>query len=222
LDTYAKDTYGRGAGSVLTCAADTTPSTPGFCCPREVTSAYYHDTANLPARTRWMSGLPSCMPLRRLSIPGTHDSGTFRGTRGLAAAINDGVQCQTLTIDQQLYAGVRFLDIRIGSASESPNTLTLFHGAFNVQVGLEEALASIRTFLASNPLEVVLMRAKKESYSGSAFGTDLRRYLAPHSDLVYDVSASNATLSTLTLGDARGRLIILQVGGCCRCTLQWE
>ena len=57
------------------------------------------------AVNNWMGGLPDGTALGTMSIPGTHDSGAMHG--GLA------VQTQSLTIAEQLQAGLRYFDIRL-------------------------------------------------------------------------------------------------------------
>ncbi|TQF01304.1 hypothetical protein E6W39_02445 [Kitasatospora acidiphila] len=60
--------------------------------------------ASLPGGADWLAALPDSAPLARLTIPGTHDT----------CALYDGplVQCQNLSVPDQLTAGIRFLDMR--------------------------------------------------------------------------------------------------------------
>src|SRR5689334_21985710 len=53
----------------------------------------------------WMSKLPDNLKVADLSIPGTHDSGTFK------ISIASGARTQNWTIRGQLDAGMRFLDL---------------------------------------------------------------------------------------------------------------
>src|SRR5690349_13075092 len=56
--------------------------------------------------TGWMQSLPDNYLLSQLSVPGSHDAGArFEPVSGTA-------KCQSLTIAEQLNAGIRFLDIR--------------------------------------------------------------------------------------------------------------
>ncbi|MCB2615736.1 phosphatidylinositol-specific phospholipase C, partial [Listeria monocytogenes] len=60
---------------------------------------------------QWMSALPDTTNLAALSIPGTHDTMSYHGditwtlTKPLA-------QPQTMSLYQQLEAGIRYIDIR--------------------------------------------------------------------------------------------------------------
>lgn len=56
-------------------------------------------------------------PINRLTIPGTHDSGTL--------SLSGDSQCQDTTLKAQLMMGVRYLDIRLDSSTEE---LRVVHG----------------------------------------------------------------------------------------------
>ncbi len=66
----------------------------------------------------WMGGLPDSIELRRLTIPGTHDSGARFG--------GPWTECQNTTIAQQLQSGIRFLDVRCRITNGS---FAIHHGA---------------------------------------------------------------------------------------------
>ena len=54
-----------------------------------------------------MSKLPGAVTLSRLSLPGTHDTGAYN-SGGMA------VVTQTMNVSQQLKAGIRAWDMRLG------------------------------------------------------------------------------------------------------------
>ena len=60
----------------------------------------------------WMAALPNKMKISRLSIPGTHDSGTHFSIPGKMQA-EFSSKCQSWSIYNQLMAGIRFLDMRV-------------------------------------------------------------------------------------------------------------
>lgn len=70
---------------------------------------------------QWMSALPDTTNLAALSIPGTHDTMSYNGditwtlTKPLA-------QTQTMSLYQQLEAGIRYIDIR------AKDNLNIYHG----------------------------------------------------------------------------------------------
>lgn len=104
----------------------------------------------------WMSDIPGSLLISQISIPGTHDSGTY------TAAPLSGVgfvKTQALSIADQLLAGCRFLDIRgrlIG------NALALHHGEVYLHLNFDDVLGFCQTFLQMNTTECVLMSLKEE------------------------------------------------------------
>lgn len=56
-------------------------------------------------RSAWMKGLTDDVPVCRLTIPATHDSGALLG--------GEALQTQDISIREQLEAGVRGFDIRL-------------------------------------------------------------------------------------------------------------
>ena len=101
----------------------------------------------------WMKALDGKLPIHRLSIPGSHDSGAllepFPGT----------AKCQSLTIAEQLAAGVRFLDIRCRHVA---NTFDIYHGAIDQKLTFEGVLGSVSAFLTANSGECVILSIKEE------------------------------------------------------------
>ena len=78
------------------------------------TPAYWHESSPPALNADWMGALYAKDPNRKLSslsIPGTHDTGTYPG-----ALINGDVfaQAQSMTIAAQLQAGIRAFDARGG------------------------------------------------------------------------------------------------------------
>ena len=101
----------------------------------------------------WMTSLNGALPLSQFSIPGTHDSGArFEPFPGSA-------KCQSLTITEQLNAGVRFLDIRCRHVD---NAFTIHHGQVYQNINFTDVLDSTLAFLDANPGETVIMSVKEE------------------------------------------------------------
>lgn len=81
--------------------------------------------------------------------------------RKIGSKISDGVlkivfermcKCQELTIQQQLEAGIRYLDLRI---TEGKGEFYTCHGVYCVHMG--EVLDEVTAFLAKHPKEIVLL-----------------------------------------------------------------
>lgn len=91
----------------------------------------------------WMSRLPNrtTLTLNRVTLPGTHDSGTW--------TLSGNAQCQTLSLEHQLEAGIRFIDVRLqlGVGADwgfvpAASDLSVYHG--EIDTGLTFAQDFIR------------------------------------------------------------------------------
>ena len=60
------------------------------------------------ANENWMTGLPDTVKVCRVSIPGTHDS----GTAGVRFPMKHYACTQTMDLSEQWDAGIRFFDLR--------------------------------------------------------------------------------------------------------------
>jgi hypothetical protein len=131
--------------------------------------AYWHDAGAAAHNPQWMLTISPAKKLTELSLPGTHDSGTYTGIGG------DIAQTQTMPIRAQLDSGIRYLDIRLkyydrfalrncNDTYTSANCqLLVFHGGIDMFVPFESGvLRPALSFLKANPSEVVLMRIAKE------------------------------------------------------------
>ncbi len=158
-----------------------------------------HGRPSAALRTGW-AALPDSIELRRLTIPGTHDSGARFG--------GPWTECQNTTIAQQLQSGIRFLDVRCRITSGS---FAIHHGAAFQNMMFGDVLIACRDFLVERPSETVLMRVKQEysSESDAAFRAVFDDYL--------DVRGWRSLFrldSTLpSLGGARGKVVLLADNG---------
>lgn len=159
--------------------------------------AYYYDGRDLPAQPRWMEALDDDTLLRNISIPGTHGSTARHG--GWAS------ENQTLSIRQQLDAGIRFLDLR---TRHYYNTLEMHHGIVYQHINFGSVLDEIVGFLQAHPTETVLIRVKEEA---SAEGNT--RPLEVTVDSYFDKYGKHfhtrADWDT-RLGDLRGKIVMLK------------
>ena len=165
-----------------------------------------------PGAEDWMKELDDSLRLNEIVIPGSHDSGTRYAQ--LAFITN----CQSLTIEEQLNAGVRYLDIRLGFASagdEDEAKLKLMHGFTNCRTGpmpwsdtllLDSVLDQCFGFLTEHPTETILFMVKYEHGSEplAEFQRALDAALRKHAELCL------LTDAVPTLGQARGKLVLLR------------
>ena len=107
----------------------------------------------------WMSFIPNDMVLSDVTIPGTHDAATaYTETQ-----FNYMAQCQQLSINDQLYSGVRYFDLRLN------RMIWLIHGSYGVvceykgkNLEIETVMDWIKDFLKNNPKETVILQIKAD------------------------------------------------------------
>jgi 1-phosphatidylinositol phosphodiesterase len=106
----------------------------------------------------WMRYLDGNKKLTELTIPGTHDSGTYLSNfTGLA-------KCQNKSIADQLNQGIRFLDIRLKPGIHNDNVLYIAHGVAESRFSFEgDVMPIIQRFLKTNPFETIIMSIKDDS-----------------------------------------------------------
>lgn len=108
------------------------------------------------AMKEWMSRIDSDVYLSELSIPGSHES--------CATIAVPWVQCQNISIEDQLNSGLRYFDFRCGV---SFGTLYLFHGRSPLGFSLTDVLARMYVWLARAQQEAVIVQIKMEGGSGN-------------------------------------------------------
>ena len=165
------------------------------------------DKTPVPGSADWMAELEDERPLSELVIPGTHDSATQYVDLAFFS------KCQALSVGEQLEAGARYLDIRLGDAEKGEDFPKLMHGFTKCKSGalsgtlyLDEVLSQCYAFLTQHPTETVLFAVKHEHGDASIaeFETVLDGFTAVHPTLWY----LSDTLPTL--GEARGKLVLLR------------
>jgi len=215
------------AASVLLAALIAPPS--AVMVPRSgdchASDAYFHAYAPpvraVTSHPDWMRQLPDGLRLGEMSIPGTHDSMAwrwerFRGDPGdPLSAVWDVGKTQAMTLQQQLDAGVRALDLRAALVS---GVLSMYHGPLDLNVSLDGTLAGVAAFLAAHPHEVVLARLRHEDADGvPGHEPSPAAFLAAFSALFSAAERRGAPLFyryngdvSPRLGDVRGQVVLLQ------------
>ncbi len=154
----------------------------------------------------WMAMVPGVTKLNMLTIPGTHDAATSNTMTGTT-------RTQTLTIAEQLEAGVRAFDFRprFKANKESDielDNLEIYHGIAATGVKWKDAMDALIKFVTEHPTEMVIVNMQKESSSGTDYSStwrkSVRTYLtANKSKLVTQMKAA------LTLADCRGKVLVM-------------
>ncbi|HJU39276.1 MAG TPA: hypothetical protein VJ724_06850 [Tahibacter sp.] len=158
----------------------------------------------------WMARHPE-RSLTQLNIPGTHDTGTYGGNG------EEGTRCQTLTIAQQLEAGVRFFDLRLVlNPKADPDDLGIFHGDYFQNVWLrKDIMPNVVAFLARHPTECVVFLVNRDGGLSGPKGEPINDVLhkilletIPRNKLYDD---NGTVLHERTLKDLAGCVVLLRL-----------
>ncbi|XP_042315868.1 PI-PLC X domain-containing protein 1 isoform X2 [Sceloporus undulatus] len=130
---------------------------------------------------QWMSNLPECLwsiPLSNLSLPGSHDAMTYCLDKESKVSVNESKLLQfmdkhmhrivhpiilkwsitqTLTVLEQLDAGIRYFDFRIAHKPDDSSTNLYFVHMVYTTVVVEAVLWDILRWLKNHPWEVVIL-----------------------------------------------------------------
>jgi len=146
----------------------------------------------------WMGNLPGSKLLSQLTIPGTHDSGTYKGAGGAMA------QCQTMSIADQLAAGIRRLDLGCVQVS---NYFEIYH-TVDQNVSFDDVYTACIQFLQAHPGECILMEIGSRAIDPinpiGSYEDVFNRYQHLHPDFWYLGDAIP------TLDEVRGKIVLLR------------
>ncbi|MDW5418744.1 hypothetical protein R6242_19430 [Iodobacter sp. CM08] len=158
----------------------------------------------------WMSTLPDATYLTDIALPGTHDSAAIlRFGRSLYAT-------QNLSLTEQLESGIRLFDIRLQVKSgNTPGSyeFNTCHGNIgsainlNVYQTLQSALDESIQFLNEHGREALVMSLKIDDFKVP--DKDRDEALKALKNFIDRYPRLWATPNKLTLGNARGRVLLL-------------
>lgn len=111
--------------------------------------------------TNWMSKITGHRTLSELNIPGTHDCGTKNVDN------SKKLQCQSLSVQEQMNIGVRYFDIRCSAGSEDTTQYIKHSSAFckndhGSLLTIDELIETGKTFLKNHPTETLIFQIKNE------------------------------------------------------------
>ena len=145
----------------------------------------------------WMDRLQNDnQPLSNFSIPGTHESCSITWA--------PFVSCQTLSITQQLNAGIRAFDFRLGI--NEGNVLQLYHGNVFLDFTFEQILAELTTWLDTHQTEALIVQIKNEgspSPPDISFPTEVYNKIIKAGNWALDYKIPN-------LRDIKGKIQLLR------------
>lgn len=138
----------------------------------------------------WMAAIPSSTPLTQLSIPGTHDTGTYSET-GMAG-------CQNFNVPYQLNAGLRYFDVRPDKNGR------IWHGPTSTDCTMEMVMDACKEFLAKHPTETVILQLNASS------GDDICNYVTNLLERSAYKNIVDTSSKLKTLGEYRGKIVIFR------------
>ena len=147
--------------------------------------------------SNWMEGMPDTMKVCRVSIPGTHDS----GTSGVRFPMKHYARTQTMDLSEQWDAGIRFFDLR---PKLEGGELKIYHGPANCHLTLEEALLIFKQKLEQDPTEfcIVMTNIAEGGQAAVDQTMELIRKVIP-AGMLADFKAD------MTVADIRGRFLFI-------------
>ena len=170
---------------------------------------------------KWMSFLPDSIPICKIKIPGTHNSGAGENpSNPLSNIVNFAAQCHTMSIEQQIYNGIRYIDLRI--KLDRPDQLNIYHGYVKYNQNLNDIFAILQNFLTTNPSEAIFLRFHREDsgserrkkISDDEFMNIFISHLDRYSHLFYnflDNKSVECLNSNPTLNEIRGKIMFFGV-----------
>lgn len=186
-----------------------TLTTPAMGDNRSWHSGELHQTSY----ANWMRWVPDHVPLSQLSLPASHDTMSHYG--------GASVKTQSLPIGEQLKAGIRALDIR---GRHIDDRFAIHHGAYYQNAMFGDVLIACNAFLDQNPSETIVLWL---SAAGVPEEQNVTRLYYETFLWYRDVSGLGSKISktinrrgyNAPLGDARGKIVIIEDFSCGSCGL---
>lgn len=156
-----------------------------------------------------MSRISDNVKITQINMPGTHDSAACH------IAFSFVSKTQSLTVSEQLSAGVRYFDFRfefVGNsffATHSIARCKTESGLFAPKMTADDVVKYCENFLKKNPTETILFQLKEAvSHTGyEFFNVFSERYIKDNEDLWFIENRIP------TLGEVRGKIVLLRVVG---------
>ena len=148
-------------------------------------------------RGSWMAGLSDTVKVCRVSIPGTHDS----GTAGVRFPMKHYARTQTMDLSEQWDAGIRFFDLRPKLEGVE---LKIYHGPVNCHITFQEALLILKQKLVENPSEFCIVMTNSAGGGQAAVDMTMEQICS-----VIPAGMLADFKTDLTVADARGRILFI-------------
>ena len=163
--------------------------------------------------SRWMTQVADEVQLKKLSIPGTGGSFSYKYTSGSNAKLFRS-QNTTMDIPAQWKSGIRAFEIisnRPSSASTSLGSEDVTCNKTHVGIKVSEAMDLINTQLEQNPDEcaVVILTYQPEGSNPNRNATSYAKSLKTWYDGISYKSKFTKYTPDMTMGDARGKILVM-------------
>ena len=161
---------------------------------------YSHDASVNYSNADWMRAVPGNRLLRDLSLPGTHDTMTY--------TVGDPItQTQSMSLPNQLNAGIRALDIRCRRIG---NRFAIHHGIVYLNKNFDDVLLDATRFLAAHPGETLLMRVKEEHTAADSTLSFAEIFDNYANDPRYSAYFWRGSDANTTLDAVRGKIVVMR------------
>uniref|UniRef100_A0A3B4AQ73 Phosphatidylinositol-specific phospholipase C X domain-containing protein n=1 Tax=Periophthalmus magnuspinnatus TaxID=409849 RepID=A0A3B4AQ73_9GOBI len=174
---------------------------PGSNEPELTKLGIFNDKKHLDSSSfnlKWMSSVPDDVLLSGITIPGTHESLSRFG--GVLAV------CQVWTLEEQLKAGVRYLDIYVGIWQPGQKTAQVrdSHWKFKQHMTLDEVFEIVLKYLQDYPSEMVLMKIKIRGLLKDTVLGIIKKTIEKFQSKIWE------DLSMPNLGQVRGKIVLVR------------
>ncbi|MGG1948911.1 phosphatidylinositol-specific phospholipase C [Trinickia sp. NRRL B-1857] len=146
----------------------------------------------------WMSSMDGSRKLHTFSLPGSHDT--------CAYTVNDSLaRTQDATLEAQLQAGVRVIDIRCRHEND---TFAIYHAGISLDMTFDHVIDICGRFLAGHPRECIVMSIKEEwaaKACSRSFVQTFDGYVSENVGVRWHLSPIAPTLEA-----ARGSIVLLR------------
>lgn len=141
----------------------------------------------------WMSYLDDTKKLTELTIPGTHDTCTYR--------VSGLYQCQTMNLETQFKNGVRFWDIRL---KVKDGKIYAYHGTKYLDITFDNILTTSAILLRQFPSECIIMSISHEENQDNE---ELYQKLWP---IIKDLNYWYTEDRVPKIAEVRGKIVLIR------------
>lgn len=157
----------------------------------------------------WMSKIPGAARLDQIVMPGCHNAGMWeaRNCNPNSRLTKNNAINQKLRIIDQLKCGARYLEVRV---DYDKGRLITYHRNGNLGCSgayLETVLEDVRSFIASRPSEVVILKFSHIRNNAASTKLLVEQMLEGYESMLYKNSTAGVNLTKLSLEVLRGKVL---------------